>query len=258
MKRLVLLAFIVVVAACGNGGQNYRQADYARAPRFKALLYYDDYAEEAHVQFDHQAIEFFTKLTVGEGFIVDSTQNLADYTLKELKEYSVIVALNAQPSGDARKLFEQYMEQGGGWLGFHAAGYNDAGTGWPWFVKFLGCGTFKCNNWPPQPALLDIETHSHSITKNLPDSYVAPASEFYQWNPGPRRNPDILVLLSLSPKNYPFGIKDIVYGGDFPVVWTNRRYRMVYMNMGHGDEQFTDATEKLLFINALRWLVYGN
>jgi hypothetical protein len=33
---------------------------------------------------------------------------------------------------------------------------------------------------------------------------------------------------------------------------------MVYMNMGHGDEQFTDATEKLLFINALRWLVYGN
>ena len=39
------------------------------------------------------------------------------------------------------------------------------------------------------------------------------------------------------------------------MVWTNRNYRMLYINMGHGDEQFTDATEKLLFVNALRWVV---
>ena len=29
-------------------------ANYARAPRFKALLHYEPHAEEAHVQFDKQ------------------------------------------------------------------------------------------------------------------------------------------------------------------------------------------------------------
>ena len=63
------------------------------------------------------------------------------------------------------------------------------------------------------------------------------------------------MLVSLSPRNFPMGLKDIVYGGDFPVVWTNRNYRMIYINMGHGDEQFSDAAEQLLFINALQWIV---
>ena len=45
--------------------------------------------------------------------------------------------------------------------------------------------------------------------------------------------------------------------GDFPIVWTNRRYRMVYLNMGHGDEAFIDATQNLLFTNAFRWVEMG-
>lgn len=63
------------------------------------------------------------------------------------------------------------------------------------------------------------------------------------------------MLLSISPDNYPFGIKDVVKFGDFPVVWTNKAYRMIYLNMGHGDTEFTDATQKLLFVNAFRWVV---
>ena len=63
------------------------------------------------------------------------------------------------------------------------------------------------------------------------------------------------VLLSLSPKNYPLGIKDVVNFGDFPIVWTNTKYRMIYLNMGHGDEEFIDATQNLLFVNAFRWVV---
>jgi type 1 glutamine amidotransferase len=93
------------------------------------------------------------------------------------------------------------------------------------------------------------------VTNNLPCSFIAPESEWYQWSPSPRKNKDVEVLLSLSPDNYPLGIKDVISFGDFPVVWTNRRYRMVYLNMGHGDDEFTDATQKLLFINAFRWVL---
>ena len=63
------------------------------------------------------------------------------------------------------------------------------------------------------------------------------------------------VLLSLSSKNYPFGIKDVVKFGDFPIVWTNKDYRMIYLNMGHGDEEFIDANQNLLITNAFRWIV---
>ena len=140
-------------------------------------------------------------------------------------------------------------------MGFHASAYNDKRTNWPWYVQFLGGGVFKCNNWPPQPALAVLDETRHPVTKALPKEFVLPASEFYQWSPEPRANKDIQVLLSLSPKNYPIGIKDIVYGGDWPIVWTNRNYRMIYLNMGHGNQEFKDANQDLLFVSAFRWIV---
>ena len=230
-------------------------ANYASAPRFRALVHYEPGAEEAHVQFDKQAINFFHKLTYGEGWTMDVTTSLADYPYEKLKDYSIIISLNAMPGGkEQREAFEKYMENGGGWMGFHASGYNDRNTHWPWFNKFLGCGAFYCNNWPPQPALVECD-REHPVTISLPPSFVAPASEFYQWQPSPRQNPDVEVLLSISQKMYPFGLKDVVKWGDFPIVWTNTKYRMIYLNMGHGDEGFIDATQNLLFVNAFRWVV---
>lgn len=230
-------------------------ANYAQKPRFNALIYYSDTAEEAHVQFAKQALDFFHKLSYGDGFTYKVTTSLAPY-VECLNNFDVIIDINAMPGTDSeRKAFEKYMDNGGGWMGFHAAAYNDVNTHWPWFNSFLGAGIFYCNNWPPQPALLDVDTAFHPVTRNLPDKFVAPESEFYQWDPSPRLNPDVEVLLSLSQRNYPFGIKDVVNFGDFPVVWTNKKYRMIYLNMGHGDTEFTDATQNLLFVNALRWIV---
>lgn len=231
-------------------------ASYAGRPRFKTLLHYEPHAEEAHVQFDKQAIEFFRKLSFGEGFLMEVTTSLNDYPLERLKEFSLIVSLNAQPSGETqRAAFRSYMEQGGGWMGFHASAYNDKNTKWPWFNEFLGCGAFYCNNWPPQPVLLETDCSEHAVTRSLPKEWVAPASEWYMWNPSPRDNADVDVLLTISQKNMPLGIKDIIRWGDIPVVWTNRNYRMIYLNTGHGDEAFSDATQNLLFTNAFRWIV---
>lgn len=232
-------------------------ADYASAPRFNALIYYSDMVEEAHRQFAEQAIGFIHKLSYGEGFTYSVTTSLAPYTDK-LGEFDIVIALNNMPhEAKEREAFENYMRSGGGWMGFHAAGYNDGGTHWEWFNEFLGAGKFYCNTWPPQPALLEVKREDHAVTKNLPVSFVAPSCEWYQWQQSPVDNPDVDVLLSLSPKNYPIGIKDIIYYGEFPVVWTNRNYRMIYLNIGHGDEEFSDATQNLLLVNSLRWIVSG-
>ena len=43
--------------------------------------------------------------------------------------------------------------------------------------------------------------------------------------------------------------------GDVPVVWTNTRYRMIYMNMGHGDKVFSSPVQNRLFENEIAWLL---
>ena len=256
MKHLLILLFTACTLLTYAQVPEGYPANYAKAPRFKALIYYTQHAEEAHVQFAEQATTFFKKLNYGDGFVLDITTDFSKYPYEKLKEYNVIIMLNTSPNTKAeRDAFEQYMENGGGWVGFHAAAYNDKNTHWPWFVKFLGGGVFYCNNWPPQPVLVEVDNEAHPVTKNLPASFVAPASEWYQWTPSPRQNKDVEVLLSLSPKNYPLGIKDVVNFGDFPIVWSNKNYRMIYLNMGHGDEEFIDGTQNLLLVNAFRWVV---
>lgn len=259
MKHLLILLFTACTLLTYAQVPEGYPANYAKAPRFKALIYYTQHAEEAHVQFAEQATTFFKKLNYGDGFVLDITTDFSKYPYEKLKEYNVIIMLNTSPNTKAeRDAFEQYMENGGGWVGFHAAAYNDKNTHWPWFVKFLGGGVFYCNNWPPQPVLVEVDNEEHPVTKNLPASFVAPASEWYQWTPSPRQNKDVEVLLSLSPKNYPLGIKDVVNFGDFPIVWSNKNYRMIYLNMGHGDEEFIDGTQNLLLVNAFRWVVSKN
>ena len=256
MKHLLILLFTACTLLTYAQVPEGYPANYAKAPRFKALIYYTQHAEEAHVQFAEQATTFFKKLNYGDGFVLDITTDFSKYPYEKLKEYNVIIMLNTSPNTKAeRDAFEQYMENGGSWVGFHAAAYNDKNTHWPWFVKFLGGGVFYCNNWPPQPVLVEVDNEEHPVTKNLPASFVAPASEWYQWTPSPRQNKDVEVLLSLSPKNYPLGIKDVVNFGDFPIVWSNKNYRMIYLNMGHGDEEFIDGTQNLLLVNAFRWVV---
>ena len=256
MKHLLILLFTACALLMHAQAPEGYPANYAKAPRFKALIYYTQHAEEAHVQFAEQATTFFKKLNYGDGFVLDITTDFSKYPYEKLKAYNVVIMLNTSPNTKAeRDAFEQYMENGGGWVGFHAAAYNDKNTHWPWFVKFLGGGVFYCNNWPPQPVLVEVDNEAHPVTKNLPTSFVAPASEWYQWTPSPRQNKDVEVLLSLSPKNYPLGIKDVVNFGDFPIVWSNKNYRMIYLNMGHGDEEFIDGTQNLLLVNAFRWVV---
>jgi type 1 glutamine amidotransferase len=63
--------------------------------------------------------------------------------------------------------------------------------------------------------------------------------------------------LTLDPSNYPIGKKDIITEGDLPVVWTNTKYRMLYINMGHGPAVYADPIQNELFENAILWLGNG-
>ncbi|HTN36173.1 MAG TPA: ThuA domain-containing protein [Arachidicoccus sp.] len=233
-----------------------RQVSKPPYPEFKVLVLFSRQVEPDHIAFADDALKFFRELTEGREFDMDTTTDMNALLQEDLKDYSLIIMLNDFPHTAAqRSAFENYMDRGGGWLGFHVAGYNDKTTKWPWFVHFLGGAVFYSNSWPPLPAKLIVEDSLHPVTRGLPASFIAPQNEWYRWRPSPRLDKQVKVLVSLSPENYPLGLKDILGSGDNPVVWTNTSYRMVYLNMGHGAHIFSDATQNMLIISAFKWVV---
>ena len=230
----------------------------AQKPAFRAVAFYSTNVERDHVQFAGDALAFFTKLSKEKHFQFDSTSDWSNTNDEFLKNYQVVLWINEFPHmEEERRAFERYMNHGGAWLGFHVSGYNDKDTHWPWFVEFLGGAVFYTNNWPPLPAKLIIDQKNHPVTKNIPSAYRSPINEWYQWKPSPRLNKDIQVLVSLDSSNFTIGKKDIIYNGDLPVVWNNTRYKMLYMNMGHGDQVMTDPIQNRMISNALIWLATG-
>jgi type 1 glutamine amidotransferase len=220
------------------------------------MAFYSSQVERDHVMFAEQALKFFASTAKTGGYEFASTSNWADLNETRLKDVNLVMWFNDSPHDKAqRAAFETYMERGGGWIGFHAAAYNDESTGWPWFVRFLGGTVFYGNNWPPLPAVLSVDDRVHPAARRLPAQFRSPANEWYIWKPSPRENRDVKVLATLSHENYPIGLKDTIEGGDVPVVWTNTKYRMLYLNMGHGDKIFDSSDQNHLFEDAVAWLI---
>jgi len=230
----------------------------AQQSRFRVLVFYSDTTEPDHVQFAHDAVRFLNERAAKEHFSFDATSRWEDLNDERLRGYQLVIWLNESPSkAEQRSAFERYIEHGGAWLGFHAAAYNDKDTNWPWFVDFLGGAVFYINSWPPLPARITIDDQAHIVTEGIPHDFESPSNEWYIWKPNPRVNKNVRVLATLAPSNYPMGFKDVLTSGDLPVVWTNSKYKMLYMNMGHGDKIFTTPIQNQLIDNAVIWLGMG-
>jgi uncharacterized protein len=249
--RRVLLSLLLAIPFAAP-------VSFCQQPRFKVLAFYSDKTEPDHVHFAKDAVNFLTERAASEHFSFEATTRWEDLNDEHLKSCQLVIWLNESPANaDQRRAFEHYMENGGAWLGFHAAGYNDKDTNWQWFVDFLGGAVFYNNEWPPLPARLVADDPRHPIMAGIPADFESPANEWYVWKPSPRLNKDVRVLLTFDPSNYPIGFKDILTSGDLPVAWTNTKYKMLYMNMGHGDKILTSPTQNQLIDNAVNWLGTG-
>jgi uncharacterized protein len=226
----------------------------------RVLLFFTLNGEADHVLFATNALQFFAETADKCDFRVDATSNWADLNDENLKQYKLVVWLNGAPPAAQQSAFQRYMEGGGAWLGFHVAAYFDRGSRWTWFREFMGGGAFGVNNWPPLPAKLIVDDPANPVTQSLPRTFIAPINEWYSWRPSPRLDPNIRVLLTLDPSQYPLGIKGLITDKDpdVPVVWSNTKFKMLYMNMGHGDKIFTSPTQNRLFEDGILWLLGKN
>lgn len=243
---------------------------------FKVIAFYTAKNDQAHISYVHEANQWFPKTAVKYNFSYDSTANWNNMNAEFLSQYQVVIFLDTRPEAPAQRLaFENYMKSGGAWMGFHFSAFALAKSSYPdnwnWYHnEFLGSGSYGSNTWRPTSAVLRVENASHPVTKQLPNVFKASPNEWYRWEKDLRKNTDIDILLAIDSSSFPLGTGpkayEIWHSGYYPVVWSNKKYNMVYVNMGHNDIDYEHKTNKDLshtfdndiqnkmIINSLLWL----
>jgi hypothetical protein len=247
--------------------------------KFNVIAFFTAKNDLAHISFVHEANRWFPKLGKKYNFIYDSTSDWSNLNSDFLSHYQVVIFLDTRPEDSLQRLaFENYMKNGGAWMGFHFSAIaltpSDYPMNWDWYHnQFLGSGSYVSNTWRPVSAILRVEDLNHPATKKLPHTFRSAPNEWYRWQNDLRENPDIDILVSIDSSSFPLGTgpkqSEIWHSGYYPVVWTNKKFRMIYFNMGHNDmdyehkldninrtlsSTFSGKMQDRLIINALLWL----
>jgi hypothetical protein len=223
---------------------------------FKVIAFYTAMNDLAHISFVHEANQWFPKIGTKYNFTYDSTNNWNNLTDEFLSHYQVVLFLDTRPDSlPQREAFKKYMENGGAWMGFHFSAFaltpSTYPQNWDWYHnEFLGSGQYVSNTWRPTSAILRVENRQHPATKYLPAKFTSAPNEWYRWSNDLRVNPNISILLSVDTSSFPLGTGpkpyEIWHSGYYPVAWTNKKYHMIYLNMGHNDMDYDGGTNKQL------------
>jgi type 1 glutamine amidotransferase len=202
------------------------------------------------------------------GFTVRITADSNQINDDTLATYQAVVWNNVMRnvlSAAQQQAFTRYMENGGGYIGFHAAATNR--RLWPWYVDdFLGGDNHDSASiaWGKTTLYADTVARpghaqgaGHYIMQGVP-GVIPQYGEWYKWNPNPADNPAITILQWYQPKpikaDWPQAL---------PVSWC-REYgagpikgRMFYIQVSHMDSIYVSAWYKTMIGNAFKWVAHG-
>jgi type 1 glutamine amidotransferase len=264
IPQLLLLAVALLLVPLPASGEQH-----AAAP-FSVLAFYSGTYDAAHISFEREANVWFAQQAGANGFTYTATTNWNQLTALTTSQATVVMFLDDQPQSAAQfQGFQRYMESGGGFFGFHVTAYNDSTTpsSANWFHNdFLGTGRFATNTWGPTGETLKIDNRTHPATVNLPATIRSSISEWYSWERDLRQNGNIQILASLDPSTFPVGDdpNQQWHSGYYPIMWTNKNYKMLYANFGHNkmnyetntplSSTFDSADQNRFVLDGLRWL----
>ncbi|MEM7187561.1 MAG: ThuA domain-containing protein [Bacteroidota bacterium] len=170
-------------------------------------------------------------------FNVETSQDASLFTSENLKRFKAVVFLNTTGdilNNEQEEAFQQYIQNGGGFVGIHAAA--DTEYDWPWYGKLVGA--YFESHPDQQTARIDVIDRSHGSTQHLPEIW----EHFDEWYNYKQISSDIKVLATLDEDSYKGG-----NNGDFhPIAWYQEfdGGRMFYTGLGHVSEVYKN--EKFL------------
>ncbi|MBO0930901.1 ThuA domain-containing protein [Fibrella aquatilis] len=179
-------------------------------------------------------------------FRVDTTEDAAQFSLANLKKYKTVVFLSTTGNvlDSLQQLaFEQYIKQGGSYVGIHAAA--DTEYSWPWYNQL--CGAWFLSHPKQQDAEIAVLDKKHPATSMLPDRW----KRFDEWYSYKNIVPEMHVLANLDEKTYEGGKN----GDNHPIAWyrTFDGGRSFYTGMGHTDESYEEPLFVAHLLGGIQW-----
>ena len=220
-------------------------------------------------QFRHKAgiragSDFFSDLGESRGWPVWQTENSAVFNREYLQHFELVVFLNATGnslSPDQRQGLRSWIEDGGAWMGIHAAG-DGSHAYWPWYVDNLIGVEFTAHILGPQFQAASVinAAPQHPVMQALPGSWTH-TEEWYSWRNAPDTN--LFAILasvdetSYSPRQKIFSRNVDLAMGYHPIAWTRcvGSGRALYSAMGHGADAYAASEHRQLLENATGWLL---
>ncbi|MBU6535229.1 ThuA domain-containing protein [Streptomyces mayonensis] len=183
-----------------------------------------------------EGVAALKELGTPAGISVTATEEAGQFTTNNLAKYDAVAFLST--TGDVlndaqQQAFENYIKNGGGYLGIHAA----ADTEYDW--EFYGglVGAYFDSHPEIQKATVRVEDHDHPATAHLDDAWEH-TDELYNYRTNPREQAK--VLATLDETTYEGGTMK----GDHPIAWCQSYGggRSFYTGLGHTKESYADET----------------
>ncbi|KAH7305520.1 secreted glycosyl hydrolase [Stachybotrys elegans] len=222
-------------------------------------------------------INLVTSIANDKGWSVAASEDSSIFT-QGLSNFTTLVFVSTTGnflSADESAALEDFLLNGGSWLGIHAAA--DFGNDMPdWFSGLVGgqflshpCGTSEaCSNaqrerYPPggnvRPDDLLIQTHDHPSTSNLPSTHNR-VDEWYSFKTNVADFPDNYTILTTLAETY---IDEITLFPErehmepHPISWFSvykGRARAFYTGQGHTVETYYEPYFIDHITGALEWV----
>lgn len=206
----------------------------------------------------------FTSIGEDNQFTIINTQDASIFdNLSALNAHAVVIFSNTsdQPSNplftaSQRSNFEAYINQGGSFIGIHAAS-DTYRQGWAFYNNLVGAIVQTSPNHTSSNHNNFMDHHSdHEILDGIPDPWNK-TEEYYYWdlNGGMIQEEEIGTLLKVRETG------GNTYDRERPVTWLktfDTGARSFYTALGHAQSNFSsDDDFRQLLTNAVCWAAYN-
>ncbi|RDW63700.1 glycosyl hydrolase-2 [Coleophoma cylindrospora] len=252
------------------------QVACALAAKDTSLLVFTKTAGYRHDSIPN-GIELVTSIANEKQWAVTATEDSSIFTVEQLSNFTTVVFISttgnflATNESDA---LHQYLQNGGSWLGIHAAG--DFGDSMPsWYNTLVGgqflahpcwvdaiCSAEQKAKYPPygniRPDIVTITNATHPSTSNLPAIHNR-TDEWYSYKTNPSQSANYHVLATLE-ETYIDSItppETLKMTPDHPISWYSLfegTARAWYTGMGHTNESYSEEYFISHVTGGLEWV----
>jgi len=201
------------------------------------------------------SVECLEKICKDNGWTFETTDDAGIFTKEKISKFDVLVFSNTNnetfDTEEQKKVFQEYIGSGGGFVGIHSACGSE--RSWPWFWANLG-GKFVRH---PRLQSFEIKVidKEHPSTAHLGDTWQW-EDECYFMN---ELNPAMKILLAVDLRTIDDKGKDEypgrIFGDYFPLAWCQEfdGGRQWYTALGHKDEHYKDENFIKHLTGGIEW-----